>query len=338
VNFRRWFIFVLLLASCRQEPHILPDRAFYFWKHEYTMSNFEDSTLTQHQINKIYIKLFDVSEGAGEAIPVADIAIDRGSVKSTIEYVPVVFLTQGSLLHTNDAGIHELAENIYSKVIRMSTKSGITFHEIQLDCDWATHTREKYFRLIEYIKELSRKEHVSVSCTIRLHDIKYKNESGIPPCDRGMLMFYNMGDWRKQETTNSIFDPRDAEGYLPYIKDYPMKLDVALPVFHWALAYRDNKFLAILGDADENSFAHNSAFEKNSNYYKVVRDTFAFAARLKAGDMIRTETSDAKTVAEFSHRIFNLLPDEHRTFALYHLDSAALTFYSHDDLENIFPH
>ncbi|MFI5264559.1 MAG: hypothetical protein ACHQM6_08600, partial [Candidatus Kapaibacterium sp.] len=71
--------------------------------------------------------------------------------------------------------------------------------------------------------------------------------------------------------------------------------------------------------------------------YRLLRDTFAFGAGLHAGDMIRPESCEAKTVAQFSSRILSLLPDEERSFGLYHLDSATLSLYSHDDLQSFFP-
>jgi hypothetical protein len=340
VKFCYGYLFVLLIScACRKEPTDIPDRALYYWKHEYRITPFEDSTIQSLGIKKIYVKFFDVTETDHGIAPITDIAFDPASLKNTAsEIIPVVFITQSAILNTNDSKIRRLASQIYAKITRMAYVAGIHFREIQIDCDWASHSRDKFFSVIENMKPLLGKKDVRISCTIHLHQIKYKDQSGIPPCDRGMLMFYNMTDWRKENTKNSIFDAQEAEKYLPYIKDYPMKLDVALPIFRWAIAYRDHNFLAILGGADNDSFSDKIFFTPQGSRYLVLRDTFAFGAALKAGDIIRVESCDVKTIAEYSKRISKLLPDEHRSFALYHLDSSVLSHYSHDDLESLFPH
>ncbi|MDP4218869.1 MAG: hypothetical protein Q8916_05635 [Bacteroidota bacterium] len=337
------FAFLLLalslLPGCRKEHHAsAPARAFYYWKHEYKLGNLEDSALSTLHIKKIYVKFFDVTASDHGAIPVATIGFDSSSLRSNIEYVPVIFITQAALLGTDEKLIDTLAAEIVSKTFRIADREGLQLHEIQLDCDWAQHSRAKYFRLVEVIGKLVAQRKMITSCTIRLHQVKYRSESGLPPCSRGMLMFYNMTDWRRPQTKNSIFDPEEAEKYLPYIKDYPMQLDVALPIFHWAIAYRGASFLAILDGARRDMLTAKNIFVADGDKFRVLRDTFAFGARLQSGDMIRAESCDAKIIAQYSARISSLLPDEERSFALFHLDSATLTRYSHDELESLFPH
>ncbi|MFI5263382.1 MAG: hypothetical protein ACHQM6_02575 [Candidatus Kapaibacterium sp.] len=329
--------FIFIFAGCRKEHEVIPSRAFYYWKHEYKTTAYEDSAVTSLGIKKIYVKFFDVTLSENGASPVAVITFDSSSLRSNTNYVPVIFITQAALLQTDERMIDMLASQIVAKTLRMANREGIYPKEIQLDCDWAQHTREKYFRLVEVVKKLVAQKNMITSCTIRLHQVKYKNESGIPPCDRGMLMFYNMSDWRKAETKNSIFDQVEAEKYINYIKDYPMKLDVALPVFHWAIAYRGESFLAIMDNITAEMLLSKNIFTADGANFRVLRDTFAFGAGLHAGDMIRPESCDTKTITKFSSRISSLLPDEERSFALYHLDSATLSLYSHDDLQSLFP-
>ena len=270
-------------------------------------------------------------------MPVAVTSFDSSSWRSNLEYVPVIFITQSVLLHTDENMIDSLAWLIVAKTIRMAEDQGLSPKEIQLDCDWAEHSRAKYFRLVESLKKLAAKRDMITSCTIRMHQVKYKKASGIPPCDRGMLMFYNMTDWRKEETKNSIFDPDEAEKYINYIKDYPLKLDVALPIFHWSIAYRNETFLAILDNVTRAMVSSKDVFEVYNANYLVLRDTFAFGAGLKAGDIIRPESCNTESIAKFSSRISALLPDEERSFALFHLDSQTLSQYSHEDLQALFP-
>jgi hypothetical protein len=340
ISFLHLTCFLLLAGfGCRKESSpVSPERAFYYWKHEYKTNGYEDSILSSLEIQKIYVKFFDVTYGEHGVMPVSEIIFDSTCIHKDIQYVPVIFITQSALLQTEEKLIDTLATRIIEKTLRIAARVGIPVQEIQLDCDWAAHSRDRYFRLVEVIRHLASQRNMITSCTIRLHQVKYKNDSGIPPCDRGMLMFYNMSDWRKVDTKNSIFDPEEAEKYLPYIKEYPLRLDVVLPIFRWAIAYRDNTFLAILEDINDNTIQNNSIFIPDGRRLRVLRDTFAFGAGLKAGDILRPEVCEAHTVADFSKRIFSLLPAEERSFALYHLDPCTLSHYSHDDLESLFPH
>ncbi|MGG2305049.1 hypothetical protein ACE4Z6_26875, partial [Salmonella enterica] len=93
----------------------------------------------------------------------------------------------------------------------------------QIDCDWTLGTKEKYFSLLKRIKERMA---LPLSCTIRLHQVKYQAKTGVPPVDRGMLMYYNMGHVEGATETNSIYDPANADKYVSYVKDYPLPLDV----------------------------------------------------------------------------------------------------------------
>ena len=79
-----------------------------------------------------------------------------------------------------------------------------------------------------------------LSATIRLHQVKYYKQAGIPPVDRGMLMFYNMGKLNALTAENSIYNSNDAAGYIETVDDYPLKLDLALPAFSWAVHFRNS--------------------------------------------------------------------------------------------------
>jgi hypothetical protein len=328
---------IIILGGCRQERQSVPSHAFYYWKHQYKTTAYEDSEITDLDIRKIYVKFFDVTLSESGPVPVAVTSFDSASIRTDMEYVPVIFITQAVILQTENKMLYTLAKEIVNQTLGMAGRR-IHLTEIQLDCDWAEHSRDKYFILVDLIRKLVASRNIITSCTIRLHQVKYKEASGIPPCDRGMLMFYNMSDWRNAETKNSIFDPEVAEKYINYIKDYPLKLDVALPIFHWAIGYRDESFLAIFDGLASDRLKANTIFAEEGARYKVLRDTFAFGAGLHAGDIIRPESCDAKTIAGFSSRILSLLPDEERSFALYHLDSATLSQYSHEDLQSLFPH
>ena len=98
--------------------------------------------------------------------------------------------------------------------------------EIQIDCDWTDSTRNRFFRFTRTLGKLAHAEHSLISATIRLHQIKYFERTGIPPVDRGVLMFYNMGKLAAASERSSIFNTEDAEKYTSRLSQYPLPMDL----------------------------------------------------------------------------------------------------------------
>ena len=98
--------------------------------------------------------------------------------------------------------------------------------EIQIDCDYTSKSRKRYYAFLE---EVGRLWNARLSTTIRLHQLSMP----APPVDYGALMVYNTGDPRKSEERNPILDYRDVAPYLNRLDSYPLPLATAYPVFRW---------------------------------------------------------------------------------------------------------
>jgi hypothetical protein len=57
-----------------------------------------------------------------------------------------------------------------------------------------------------------------------------------------------MGNLRHLQTTNSIINERELKKYINTLDDYPLPLDVALPVFDWYLLFEENKYEGLVRD------------------------------------------------------------------------------------------
>jgi hypothetical protein len=181
-----------------------------------------------------------------------------------------------------------------------------------------------------------------ISATIRLHQYKFPGETGVPPVHRGMLMLYNTGDLDNPDAPNSIFTPEAARAYLDGApKPYPQPLDVALPVYTWALAYRDGAFWKILNNPDTRELADTARFEAlpalqpHTERFRVKRGTFLAEQYLRPGDLLRLETVNATLLSE----ALKLLPDiglaPDATLAFFHLDSSAVERFPTAILQNL---
>ncbi len=325
----------LLIFSC--SPPERPAVAFYYWKTALKISDFELEKLDSLAVKKLYVRFFDVDWDAlsETVVPVAPVEIDTTHL-SKFEIIPVIFITNRTFLNAPAGEIAEMAEKVFLKIEKL--KDGFqngNFTEIQFDCDWTERTAQAYFSFLKQIKK-RLKEETELSATIRLHQVKFFEKTGVPPVDRGLLMFYNMGDLDDPATENSILDLETATAYLQRFDEYPLDLDVALPVFSWAAVFRDGELIHLIHGVWRENF-------KKSVYFKTVgekrflvnQNTYLEGYYLYAGDEIRVEEISPDLLAGAARMLQKVLPPTSRTVSFYHLDSALLRRIYTADFEKV---
>lgn len=213
----------------------------YYWNTTFELDSLKRDFLARHRVTKLYVRYFDVvaDEEAGESHPNATIRFDSVEYHLPQEVVPVVFVLPDAL--TDDNG--QLASKILSRVKQMSETHGLgPVKEVQIDCDWTRSTRNRFFNLMSHLKELTSPEGITLSSTIRLHQLA----GPPPPADRGVLMVYNTGDFRSLSTHKPILDTDDVEPYLKYLAGFDLPLATAYPIYRWELLFRNGKFVDII--------------------------------------------------------------------------------------------
>ncbi|GAB3787190.1 hypothetical protein GCM10028818_51730 [Spirosoma horti] len=328
--------FLLACQSTEQQKATAPGvitPAFYHWKSTFSPTRPELETLKALNVQKLYIHFFDVDWDARTHRPVPK-AFVRFRQKPVGNVVPVIFITNRTLLNLSPTGIAELATHIKQAVTQISQQNRIRFGEVQVDCDWSPRTRDRYFRLLSL---LTKQFSCPLSATIRLHQIKYTDQTGIPPVSRGMLMLYNVADWKRADTRNSIYDADVANQYLSFLPTYPLPLDVVLPLFRWTVVYRHNRFLTFLNNVDRKALVNSSflAPQADSMRFMATRDTVALGLSVQRGDLFRAEAVPAETLVNEKKRLLRQIQNQRITFALYHLDSTALAAYSLETLQTL---
>jgi hypothetical protein len=144
----------------------------------------------------LYLRFFDVeaSEPGASLHPVAEVVLAPGArLPAGVELVPVVFLREAALRGLPPGRPEVLAREVLAAVDRRASVLGTSYGEVQLDCDWADGTRDAWFTFLRAATALAHARQLQVSATVRLHQVKYRERTGVPPVDRGMLMAYNMG-------------------------------------------------------------------------------------------------------------------------------------------------
>lgn len=256
---------------------------------------------------------------------------------SGVEIIPTVFITNRTLVNIKEEDLADLAQKIGQKLIgQLADFPNCILKEIQFDCDWSKSTRQKYFSLLNLLKRELMTVDIQLSVTIRLHQIKYATETGIPPVERGMLMYYNMGKVQEQTTENSILDNQIGQQYLANLKKYPLPLDLALPLFKWGVLFRDNKMIKLLNQQKEAELADSKRFRKvDENHWEVIKSTYLDGVYLYENDEIRLEQVKMKELRAAADLLHAQLKRIDRSIVFYHLDSMVLKDYEVTDLNQI---
>ncbi len=339
---------LILLSSCRQQPQRTIERGFYYWKSKLQLGNTELKTLQQLQAKQLYVKFFDValaSDGAGAA-PVARLTADSLTTaqlkNNSVEIVPVVFITNETLLEIDSVGIRLLAQNIVTLLSNISKQlQQERYSELQIDCDWTQQTKDHYFFLLKEVKKQMQQsilfKNSLLSATIRLHQIKYSSKTGIPPVDKGLLMCYNMGNLKNPATDNSIIEVDELKKYLGGLNSYPLQLDVALPLFEWSVLFRKNQFKGIVQTVNPSTLSNGICSKQNSRYHFLV-DTIISNIQFYKGDVLRHEESTAAVLQQTAAYVTKeLSPINQQTRILfYHLDPLLLSKHPTHELEALY--
>ena len=156
------------------------------------------------------------------------------------------------------------------------------------------------------------------------------------------LTVESLDNARNFKQANSIFNVNLAAKYLA-VKDYPLPMDYALPVFSWTLVYRNNRFLKVFSSdiITEISTTNSPGYPDSTllqmlepNVYLVkVPNRYYDAYNLKAGDILKVEACREKELSEASMLIGKLPFDTKTTIALFDLDPTDLEKISHEKIE-----
>src|SRR3954466_1404652 len=132
----------------------------------------EQRELTELHVDRIYLRVFDVAWAVDTTV--ATLLPVTGTAPAGVEIVTVVYLKNDVFKHAQPIA---LATEVWSHVKDRAAAVGFTVRELQLDCDWTDSTREGFFA---FLRALKTEAHVPLSSTIRLHQVKYRERTGVP--------------------------------------------------------------------------------------------------------------------------------------------------------------
>jgi hypothetical protein len=332
----RGFFYIFLLSvpiffyHCQKKERQITT-AFYHWKTNATVSDFEKKSLDSLETKTIYKRVFDVDWNDAARFP-EPISVAQNFKINDLKIIPTVFITNKTFIKLVDNQLDTFASVFYDKINKNT--EGPPFDEIQLDCDWTQTTRDTYFLFLKKLKKQSQKR---LSATIRLHQIKDKNVMGVPPVDKGMLMVYNMGNLDDAQTENSILNINTLKSYVSNLKSYNLKLDIALPIFSWGVVLRDGKVVKLINSLTEDDF-YPSCEPQNfvplpikkisTNRFEILENMYFKGFYLYKNDEIRFENTPLSILTETADILTQNLDNQPLTIAFYNLDSVLLKRYT----------
>lgn len=326
----------VLLFGCKQKSIVHP--TFYYWKTDYHNDKSESNYLDQFKSKALYVRIMDVDfdPDRQQAVPVSPIKFSD-PLPPKVEIIPVVFLVNRIFNDTDSGKTKVLANRIATFVDAKIKQAGKqNYAELQIDCDWTKTTRDQYFNFLKQLKNQPLLKGKLISVTLRLHQVKNVVTSGIPPVEKAMLMCYNMGNLRKYGNQNSILDLHEMDIYLKdFLENYPLKLDVALPIFEWAVIFRNKQYAGISKRLNKSQLQDKKRSRQrgNSILYDLLSDYPA--AGLKRGDVVRWEEVSAKDLLATSTFLSRYLKPGERNLVFYHLETDLLKHFTHEDLQKV---
>lgn len=346
----RWMSWPLLLAlcwcmSCEQEQtEVLP--AFYHWQTRLDIDETEKDYLKGIEARRLYVKFFDVDWDAASAQAIPKASLDYAKAEEQTQFfeqaqialVPTIFITNRTFKNIAASAVPQLATQVVTKV--KDLMPNLPFTELQIDCDWSTTTRTAFFEFLKCIKkELA--ETTQLSATIRLHQLRYPQQTGVPPVDRGMLMLYNMGDVQDWEEPNSILNLEKTKPYLT-VENYALPLDIALPLFQWGVLFREGKMIKLINGLDVTRLKDSTAFKQLSSdtkdmgtsTYQLQKSMYLDGYYLYEGDLLRLEKVTVSNLKKAAKLVRPLVQNGPCYLSFYHLDTAVIEAYDKDVLED----
>jgi hypothetical protein len=177
-----------------------------------------------------------------------------------------------------------------------------------------------------------------LSATLRLHQVKYAKMTGVPPVDRGMLMFYNFQAPNQINVNNAILDLKVGESYTGGLASYPLPLDAALPIFTWGALFDGDRFLSLLDGLRREEIEKSRLFrrESGSNRYLALKDGYLRNVRIHQGDLLRWDGADYPSCRAAVEHLRNRLKPGRLNVAIFHFDEKILEGFGNGAVGKIF--
>lgn len=127
-----------------QDESLEQCNSVYYWRTDLRFDSTERAFLSQYNINKVYCRYFDVvmNDDGTEPSPNATISFSD-TLPAGIELIPTIYITEDCMHKPHK----DLAKKIVDRILQMNETNDISnIHEIQIDCDYTSKSRQTYYK------------------------------------------------------------------------------------------------------------------------------------------------------------------------------------------------
>ena len=327
----------LIITGCAAPTAIdNPQPSVYFWKTVFDLDSAEAKFVDDFGIKKIYLRYFDVvvDQDKNALMPNATLQF-RQPVPEGVEVIPVVFIVEKCLRHNVDS----IANMLVDRVIKMSETNHVPqIHELQIDCDWTAKSEKVYFPFLQKVKDYAATKGLKLSVTIRLHQLNM----AAPPCDYGVLMLYNTGNYANRRCKNPILYYEDVKPFVRHLKKYPLRMCVAFPNFKWQILFKKGKFSNILYSENLDDTLNFARIDSATYFVQNARDipmyigNEAFNVMLNYGDTIFVRKAEFIEIEKVRAAVDEYRPEILSQTIIYDLNSNNINNINYPQYEKIF--
>ena len=336
------YLFILLLIqslfSCNNNRGLKKTNGFYYWKSTFTIDADGAERLKTLNIKKLYTKYFDVVWDRETQTPQPVAVLNYGKNEANgIAIIPVVFITNETFLEMQSDRIPQFAQNVFHKIQAINTQMNQSrIPEIQMDCDWSLKSRDRYFSFLDEFDKLLNTD-TALSATIRLHQVKYAETTGIPPVDRGALMFYNVSHPKELGIKNSILDLDLGKKYLAGMADYPLPLDIVLPLFSSGALFQGNNFSGLVNDISWKHISTDADFvHLNGNYFQAKKEVYVNNVYVYKNDVLRVDQCTYEELIDAAKYLSGRLNSDNVNVLLFCFGSNTFREMNNEKIRNIY--
>ena len=170
-----------LLLGCSDNGRA-PDggttRGFYYWHTRSGRFDWDDSTYLALDVDRLYVRFFDVDWSEADNAPVPVAPLDRWFQPGpdTVDVVPVVFITNETFTHLDTAGAILLAQQVHRKVLAgltgiFDTQSYRLYEDSPTDNDM--YYPNPYRQRSKRFDELHRRDSLYDALRHRLREVQF---------------------------------------------------------------------------------------------------------------------------------------------------------------------
>lgn len=294
-RYRKQIGFVLLVSlliwggvRLYDKMHPKPEMAFWVTSDNLKLRTAEENALAANGGRALHLHLMDIvwDDDKQFAFPALQLTIEK-PLPEDLSVVPVIGIDNEVFeqLDAEKAGV--LADMIADRIIdRFTENSGLRnpLKSILLDCDWTTSSKGSYFAFVD---ALTGSFQCPVEVTLRLHQMKYSEQMGVPPVKRVMLLFDKLCGKDGNSCVDPLGEADSAADYLSSSADYPLPTDIGISIGTNAMLKGPSGSSTFIPEVDRERLSDTLLYEKLSpSEYRVLEDGFLNNVPIAKGDLL----------------------------------------------------